>query len=432
MPRGDGDFSECLSTKVLAALAEGLGTVAAREHASTCERCGRAVDLIRRAKLVGLDEIGDALDDVAELINSILGEPPHRWERIVAQPEYHYPEVARRLLAIAIDARARDARLATCASRAAAVIADAISIDAQATHDLRFEIWKTHAALLREIGAFSDVRAALVRAEEAAEWTTDVEVARASILLSRALIAADPDVWEPEEAFALLDRAEAVFVRRDEERYRRTRTTRAMLLRRCGRAEEAFAIFESVAAETPESDLLAHADALANLAVTALDLGRSDSAALLMERVEETDRQFGNVVNIARDLWLGARIASARGQHDDAAVRATAAMTEFQHLGLTAEQIRAGLTAVRSLTALGEVSEALSLCRLLASASMELDRREPTRRRILTTEAVSYLRDVAERAWLTVDLVAAVEGYVQDISDKPPTRFTPPVSLEPM
>ncbi|HEV7922832.1 MAG TPA: hypothetical protein VGR02_18765 [Thermoanaerobaculia bacterium] len=436
MGRSGGDDVRCLTPDVLAAVAEGYGSDAAREHVASCERCTKVVDLVRRVKLVGLHEIGDALDDIAALIGSILAEPPHRWESIATDPEYHHAEIARCLLAIAIDARTHDGRIAACASAAATVIVDALSVDAQATNDLRFEVWKTHAALLREVGEFSTLRVALARADEAAERTSDVEFARAMMLLSRALIAADPDVWEPDEAFALLDRAEAVFERRNADRFRRARTTRGMLLWRCGRAAEAYAIFRAVAAETPETDVVNHNDALRNLAWSAHDIGNLKEAASIIRKVEEIDRHYGRGLNIARDLWLTAQICQSENDHEMAVAHGQASMLEFEQIGMQAERIRVGLTVVQSFTALESGYEALALCQELATIAIALDRRQPSRRRLLTAEALQYLREAAARAWLTgpagVDLVSAVRSYVEQISERPPVRFIPPVPLEPM
>lgn len=428
--------SECLTPEMLVSVAEGFGSGAAREHVASCKQCSRTVDLIKRMKLVGLNEISDVLEDVAVLESAILAEPPHRWESIVADPQYQHPFVARRLLAIAVDARARDPRVAACASAAATVVMDILAADAQEVSDLRFEVWKTHAALLREVGEFTSLRAALVRADEAAERTSDVEYARAMMLLSRALIAADPDVWQPDEAFALLDRAEPVFQRRDVERFRHSRTTRGMVLYRSGRMAEAHAIFVSIAAEISEESVLSRADALRNVAVTSHALGEVAHAATLIREVEHVDRHFGQSMNIARDLWLAALICQSQGDDETALVKGQASMFEFEQLGMPAERIRVGLVVVQSFTALEDGGAALALCQELTTVAMDLDRRQPSRRRILTTEALRYLREAAARAWLTgpagVDLVSAVRSYVEEISNKPPSRFVPPVPLEPM
>ena len=195
-------------------------------------------------------------------------------------------------------------------------------------------------------------------------------------------------------------------------------------------------IFRSVAAETPETDVVAHADAMRNLAGATHEIGKLEEAAAILQKVEEIDRHFDHRLNVARDLWIIARIRQAQSDHDLALMHGYASMLEFEQLGMGAEQIRVGLTVVRSLTALENDREALTLCQELAALTVELERRQPSRRHLLTTEAVQYLREAAARAWLSgpvgVELVSSVQSYVEEISERPPVRFIPPVPLEPM
>lgn len=426
-------FGECLAPETLARYVRGdLGGLAAediRQHVHTCTRCADRAALLNRVWNVGAARIGDLLEEVEAIVARVLAQPVHRWPLIVREPENRRSDVARRLLAYAADERTRSSLRATAASEAAVVIADMLGAEARDAADLRFEALKCHSALLREAGRFAETRAVLVRAEEAAERTSDPELARGSILLSRALICSEPDIWEPEAGLALLDRADEIFTRRDNERLRRARIVRGMILIRQGEARAAKEIFEAVLAQTSASDESSYADALANAARANFDCGDVDRASELLTAAVTIDRQHGRGVNLAHDAVIQARIHGVRGEFDVMFEVASRAMRDFERLGLEHFAIRVGLLAIRALVAQDLLDDALELARSRAERSIALDVRAPAERHLRTAEAMSYLRELAQRRELTVDVVASIESYVDAISERPPFAFRPPVPL---
>ncbi len=423
----------CLPAEILARHVrgdlEGKAAQDSREHVDQCARCADRAALLNRVWRVGAARIGDLLEEVDTIVARILAQPAHRWPLIVREPENRRADVARRLLAYAADERGRSSLRAAAASEAAVVITDMLAAEARDTADLRFEALKCHSALLREAGRLGETRAVLVRAEEAAERTSDPELARGSILLSRALICSEPDVWEPEAGLALLDRTDEIFARRDIERFRRARTVRAMILARSGEAHAAKRIFETVLAETPPSERDAYADALANTARANFDCGDLERASELLAGAAAIDRRHGRAVNLAHDAVIRARIHGARGQFDAMFETASEAMDDFRALGLEHFSIRVGLLAIRALVAQERFEEAMALARSMAERSMALDAHAPGERHSRTAEAMSYLRELAQRRELTVDVVGKVETYVDAISERRPFAFRPPVPL---
>jgi hypothetical protein len=191
---------------------------------------------------------------------------------VVKEPEYRRPEVARRVLRLAVDARLRDLGLAVDLARAATAILDVPAEGAPDIAELRFEAWKFSSAVLREAGRYVETEVAFVRAEEAAPATTDPELAQASLLLSRALFCAERDIWRPDEAAALLDRAESVFSRRDPARMQGVLTARAFLMFRSGALVAARETFHVVLERTSKTDHEDYLNALSNCMVACVEL----------------------------------------------------------------------------------------------------------------------------------------------------------------
>lgn len=429
-PRG------CLSPQTAACLVRGEAEAGVREaaelHLRACRRCRERVDLLLRIASADPEDVHKAVSEVVAVTAALLAEPEHRWPLLAREAPYCRAEVAGRLLALALDERERDLRRAAQMALAAAKIADVFAATDAERAGLQFETWKTHSFLLREIGRFQECLAALARAEEAGERVRDPELARASIWHSRALILSEPEVWQPEEALALLDRAEEVYARRDPERWLRTITTRGMVHCRAGELESAKTLFEAVRAGTPRADEVAYADAQSRLAIVLLDVGDIAAAEELQEQVTRFDTSHGRTVNLAHDRAVEARIARARGEHERAAALAVEAMARFERLGMGDTAVRSGLTAVYSYVALEDHDRALLLCRTLVERSTALDQREPKRRRTLTATAITYLAELGRRQSLTLDVVAEVERYIDLIARQPCIPFRPPLPIEPM
>jgi len=430
-------MSACPSPDILARIAGGDSFVEPgdREHAEICADCRRNVAFIRECIAAGIGDIADEAREVEALLAELFADRPARWDRLVRDDQrFHRASVARRLLGLALAARESDTRLALTHSKTATTIVEALFVaDARDIVDLRFDAWRYHAMLLRETGQYDRCRAAFVVAREAAENATDPEVCQAIMALSCALLLIEPDVWEPAEGGALLQIAESVFERRDRERLLQTRTVRGMLAHRAGNYEEASSLFRNVLAATPREREAAHADALRNYLAAAIRGGLADDELFAeVEALESADMRAGRAVAALRDRWLRGVVLLARDTPNEAVAVLRDTMRGFEARGHGDTSIRVGIDSLRALTAAQRYEEAVELARDLASRASGLDQRDSTRRRTLTAEAVTYLREAAQRELLTPEIAAAVGNYVDRITQQRPTDFIPPMPLHRM
>jgi hypothetical protein len=418
----------CLSAEEIANCIRGLGTDDSQHHIDECEACARRVSFVRRIRAAGLRPIADETSEVDDLVATLLAAPRKTWWKIVLEPEYRRAEVARRLLSLSVAARFRDPQLAVEYAQSAAVIVD--RIEGQGVADLRFEVWKFASRVFREAARYAETETALKTAEAAARAASDPELAQASAALSRALFCIEPDVWRPEEADALLDHAERVFVQRAPERVQGVITIRALLLFRSGDTRAARQAFASVLHATPSSDRELYLDGLSNLTWTRVELHEvDDETEQTVRDLVEENTILGRKVQVARALWMMGKISTMRGEYDRAVVSLRAAMT---NIGDSDTSIRVGLDLVETFLLAESYDEALLLARQLATAAFTLDEREPNRRRALTTQVFAYLRDAAHRQAWTAELVSDLGRYIDRITRQRPFDFIPPMPLSDM
>jgi tetratricopeptide (TPR) repeat protein len=417
--------SACLPAEAIADLVRGIATAEDEQHGNGCEACRRRVALVRRIAAAGLARVAEIAGEVDDLVGRLLAAPRAAWWKVVREPEFQRADVARRLLSLAVDARLRDRALAVALTKAATTIVDAV--DDREAAELRFEAWKFSSAVLREAGRYAELPEAFMRAEEAARTTANPELAQASVLLSLALFYAEPDVWRPDEAAALLDRAELVFARCDMARMHALRTAHALLLFRSGDMCAAREAFASLLTMTPETDRETYLYALINLMWVRVELceaGTDIEQALAL--IIKENKAAGRTVPVARTHWLLGRVNLLRGEYDRAAEVLNGAM---ETIGDSDSSIRMGLDAIQALLLADRYREAYTLARELASAAVALDRREPSRRHDLTSQVLAYLREAAQRQALTADLVSECAHYLDRITRQPPFEFVPPMPL---
>jgi tetratricopeptide (TPR) repeat protein len=271
---------------------------------------------------------------------------------------------------------------------------------------------------------------AFASAEDAAKATADPELAEASVLLSRALFHAEPDVWNPDEAAALLDRVERVFAQRDAARLQTAITARAFLLFRSGDTAAAREKFDLVLAATPKTDRASYLNALSNLTWVRVELREAGT------EVEQTiaflideNTALGRAVQIARARWMMGRVLVVRGDYEAAIDLLNTAMIE---IGDVDSSIRIGLDEIEALLLDERYHEAFALARELASTAVAFNEGEPSRRHALTTQVLAYLREAAQRQALTADLVSEVARYIDRITRQQPFDFVPPMPLAAM
>lgn len=333
--------------------------------------------------------IAEVAEEVDALAARLMAEPRATWWRTVRESEYRRPDVARRLLSLATDARLRDRALSVDLTKAATMIADLC--DSPAIAELRFEAWKFFSVILREAGHYAELPTVFLKAAEAASAASNPELARASLLLSRALYYSEPDIWKPKKAAALLDRAEPVFARCDPTRMHALRTTRALLLFRSGDIPAAGEAFAALLATTPESDRATYLYALINWIAVRVELREAgvEIEQALRLLIDRTDQRTVK----ARAHWLLGRVYVMRGEYDTAVELLTGAM---QTIGDSDSSIRIGLDAIRALLLGDRVSEAYVLARTVTLSAVALDRRQPSRRHDLTSQVVACLREAAQ------------------------------------
>lgn len=420
----------CLSAEAIAHLVRGLADEDDERHVANCQSCARRVAFIRRVASAGIGPIADSVAEVDALIARLLAAPRHTWWKVISDPDYRRIEVVQRLLRLTLDARLRDRDLAVELAKTATAVVDALAGSAREIADLRFEAWKLSSAIFRERGRYTECAAAFVKGEEAAQAASDPELAQASIHLSRALFLAEPDVWRPEEASALLDRAEPVFARRDPDRMLAAMTARAFLLFRSGALVSARDEFAAVLEATPITDRDSHLNALSNLMGARVELRDADEEVeQAITSLMEENSELGRAVQVARARWLMGRVQMIRGGYDAAVEWFRAAMAG---IGDGDSSIRIGLDLINALLLGGYDDMALAFARELASEAVALDQREPSRRRALTAEVFAYVREAAQRGALTADLVEQVARYVDRIHRQPPFEFIPPMPLTDM
>jgi hypothetical protein len=417
----------CLSADRLADFICRNGTRDEKQHVLACETCTRRVSLLRRITVAGIEPIAAVADEVDDLIAQLRAAPRDTWWKLVSEPEYRRPDVARRLLSLGIDERLHDRLLSIDLTNAATRIVDGLA-DVREVAELRFDAWKFSSVVLREAGRYGDAEDAFSRAEDAAGAISDPTFARVSVLLSRALFCAEPDVWRPDEAAALLDRAERVLVdHADVARLQVALTIRAFLLFRSGNTRAACEKFVALLEAIPKSDREEYLSALSNVMWVRVELCEVDAEVeQAIEFLIEKNVALGRAVPAARARWMMGRVLRIRGDYG-AAVELLRA--EMFTVGDSDSSIRVGLDAIEALLLDDCHEEAFVLARELASVAVDLDHREPSRRHELTAQVFAYLREAAQRQALTADLVSEVARYIDRITRQRPFDFVPPMPL---
>jgi len=378
-------MSPCLSPRLLAKVASGISPVdpSALQHIENCEVCSRRVDFLRRCLAEDIDELASEADQTTALLAELEARPRARWHRQIVSRRFRRPSLVRRLLVLALAARAHDTRIALAYSNAATIIVDLLINDGPPLADLRFDAWRYHSTLLREMGQFQRFLKAFATACDAAKATSDPELSEATTLLAHALYFIEPDVWHPDEGRVLLERAERIFRRRDPRKLQHVKTAYGMLAYRAADYEKAAAIFEEVLASTSRDDVSAYTDALGNYLSAFIRCGHStDVASRRIDVLEALDLHHGWQINVLRDRWQRGFLLFARGKAGEAARLLRDTALEFKTLGHTDTAIRVGADAIRALVRDQQYDAANELAGILTSEATAWEQRE--RLRIVT------------------------------------------------
>lgn len=418
--------ADCPTLDALAAFAAGRQVPGVGAHVDGCSTCSRRVLAVRQAMRTSVDAetIATAAEEVETLVSELLSVSPRDRMRVATGERFGRAGVARRFCELAVAEWERDLNLAFQHIHVATLIADVLARRAASVGELEFEAWKNRSTIHRERGETDSARAALLRAANAIQRCGDREMKRAILWYADAAICASRDVWQPDQAFALLARCEPVFEHREPARHRAARTLRGIVHLHGGDYAAALEAFASVADETDADDRAARADARRNVANALIRLGRVEEAEDVLRDVRAIDVELGRVLQIIRDDGLAALASEARGDYERACEGYAAAQRRFASAGEIESSLLMGKSRALALVALDRPGDAVAVLRDLVALNIA-DRSE---RRRFTSEALSYLRHLAEHQQLTADVAANVGTYIDRIHVQRPIPFTPPMS----
>lgn len=396
----------------------------AENHLALCADCRNLVQAAAATLSIGVtaEELQLRLAVAASIVSDVLEkEPPHRWRSLIETAEWGTDRfVAGRLLERSREEFGRAPRLSMHLARAAVYVAERAE-----SLELQFEGWRDCVSIAVFLGAFTDAWEAVERAAAIAPRTHDPEHAKGLVLYARAYVASQPDVWELDQALRWAEEAARIFGRTDAGRLRTSDEMRAYLHYCRGEHAAAVEICRKLWDDQPEVGLAL------NFATYLVALGRADDAddTLVWARLEIKP---ANTVSLARHALIEGRARAVQQRWDEALEAFNVAAAMFRRVEMEDTAIRVDLGRIRtemsaapdSLTA---IQKAVTDLRRVVAISVDLDRREPTRRRRFTVEAIDYLRELAEANALTTDLVLHVEDYIDAITRGPARPFVRPL-----
>src|SRR4051794_25821773 len=257
---------------------------------------------------------------------------------IFAERTLHRSVVVRDLLRRADELSGARPRQALTFSDTAVAICDEMTKGGQPpAPELRFEALKTHASLLRELGAHNSALDVLGRAWTVADETDEREVYRAILALCTAIIYAEPDVANFDEAISLADAAAAVLdVSGDQRRALIARHTKAYALTVQNRFAAAVPLLSGVVAEIADAGGSSRDAALAHnpLAMCLVGLGSHGEALDHARIAEHLHTQRGDAVDAARAAHFVARAIAGMGRFADVREEFTRSADIVFHAGL--------------------------------------------------------------------------------------------------
>ena len=416
----------CPGLADLAAFVSGDGAPGVATHVDACDPCSRRVAVARRALEANLTSaaVAAAGEEIEALLGELLARPQKERERLALKDRFARAALAHRFCSLATSEWERDLNAALDHIHVATIIASRLASRGERAAELEFEAWKHRSTIHRKRGECDAARAALTRAAAAIDHCTDRELKRAVVAYADAAICASRDVWEPQQAIALLMRCEAVFRRRDPSRHRDARTLRGIVHLHAGEYEDAHRIFSAVAADTDPIDESAYADAHRNLANSLIRLGRLDEADQLLKVTRALDDRLKRSLHVVRDDALAAIALDVAGRYAAAADAYQQVGKRFIAAGERESGLLAGVASAVALVAASRPAEA----RIVLQGLLTTDVASSSERRRFTAEALAYLRELAEREQLTPDVATGVGLYIDRIHVQRARPFVPPMS----
>jgi tetratricopeptide (TPR) repeat protein len=421
----------CLSGFDVALTVAGSAGDDVQRHANECARCRRLVDITERLHAASLDPraLSSAGEEVEALVAELLMIPAVDRLPAAQADRYLLVGVAGRFSALARVELNRDLNIALDhACVATAIVARMTRTGGRVAAELEFDAWKNRGTVHCFRGEHDEARESLTRARAGIERCTDRELRRAIADYAEAMLCAERDVWEPQLALRLLDSCEPVFAVRDVSRLASVAAMRGIVHLRTKDYASAHAVFVSVANTIPADREAERNDSLRNVASSLVGLRRFVEALDLLQRVRGTDARLGRTLMVVRDDALAAEVAQARGDYEFGAEMFAQARRRFASAGEFESALLCGKSQAVCLVGADKVAEACVVLRDLLGTSVTSD----SDRRRFTADALAYLRDLAERERLTLDIASGVGSFIDRIHVQRARPFLPPMSAHTM
>ena len=389
-------------------------------HLACCASCRKVVLVAADAAALAVDvnDLRNRIAAASVFVRDLESQPsPHAVHGVISgSPLGADRFVAGRLLERSRDEFSRDPMRSLRLARIALRVAERAG-----STTLQFEVSRDFASLYVRLGDFSQAWEALEVAERLGPNIAEPEHARGLLLYAKAYVASQPDVWRLDEAAEWTEEAAKIFQRTDTGRLRAVAEMRAFIHNL--RGEHAAAVEICRALWTAERGV-----ALAlNFAAYLVDAGEAAAARDLLEwawpRIAKHD-----LVTHAKHADIYGLALVAQGEWTAAAAMFVRSRDAFRSVGMGDTAVRIELSRIRAAVAASPdspaaIGDAVDDLRVLAAASIELDRQQPSRRRYFTAEACEYLRRVVETEGLNLDSVTHVERYVAAITRGPVRPF---------
>jgi tetratricopeptide (TPR) repeat protein len=404
-------------------------------HLAECEDCAEFVAAAMEAVSAFRDR-SELEAAVASMIDDLLAETPsHRWGvTIFASRTLHRSVVIRDLLRRADEQCGSDPRAAREFTGTALEISDAMERSGHApAPELRFEVLKAHSSILRELGSLDEAISVLARAWSVADETEQRVVYRATLSLCAAIIYAEPDIANFDEAISLAESAAAVLdVSGDQRRALIARHTKAYALVVQNRFDAAVPLLASVVEEVVEAGGTSHDAAMAHalLAMCLVRLGSYGEAIDHARIAEHLHMERGETVDAARAAHFAARALAGMGHFAEVREEFTRTADIVFRADLFDVWCLLRLDYIAAALAHDESADVRTDAEGVARVAMTVGTKQSTQRRRFAAEACEYLRRVAIRDALTFEIADYVRTYVARNLVQKPAKFIPPPGAE--
>ena len=413
--------------KILQLLADGEDV----PHLDECEQCREFVEAAGAAVRVFRDRSELEVAVRAEIDALIADQPPHRWRStLIIEPSMRRSVVVRDLLRRADEQYGSTPHKAVELTDAAVAICDAmVASGYPPAPELRFEALKEHSTLLRRVGVLDEALNVLGRAWTVVAETKDRGLYHAIISLCTAIIYAEPDLANFDEALHLAGEAAAVFdVSGDERRALIARHTEAYVLVQKERFAAAAALLHGVVVEIADAGGTKRDSALAHalLAQALLNLGSFGEAIDHARVAEHRHGEGGDTLDAARAAHVAARAMAYMGHFAEVREEFTRTADIVFTAGMFDVWCLMRLDYIAAALADDEGADVRADAEAVARVAMTVANKDTTQRRKFAAEACEYLRRIAIRDTLTLEVANHVRGYVERNLSRKPAKFAPP------